>query len=72
MSNLLRCFGFTENRLHLGQTQTVPVWFGSRFALFFESRTQSRTKVRSFVLALSALHLTHSDTPPEIYFKSLF
>ena len=22
MSNLLRCFGFTENRLHLGQTQT--------------------------------------------------
>ena len=32
MSNLLRCFGFTENRLHLGQTQTVPVWFGSRFA----------------------------------------
>ena len=46
MSNLLRCFGSTENRLHLGQTQTVPVWFG--------------------------LHLTHSDTPPEIYFKSLF
>ena len=41
--SLLRCFGFTENRLHLGQTQTVPVWFGSRFALFFESRTQSRT-----------------------------
>ena len=90
MSNLLRCFGFTENRLHLGQkqckskaetklvlamlrrslrslTQTVPVWFGSRFALFFESRTQSRTSVRSFVLALSTLHLTHSDTPPEIY-----
>ena len=25
--------------------------------------------VRSFVLALSALHLTHSDTPPEIYFN---
>ena len=28
--------------------------------------------VRAFVLALSALHLTHSDTPPKIYFKSLF
>ena len=47
MSNLLRCFGATENRLHLGQTQTVPVWFGSRFALFFESRTQSRTAVQA-------------------------
>ena len=31
MSNLLRCFGFTENRLHLGQTQTYR--FGSALGL---------------------------------------
>ena len=29
-------------------------------------------QVRSFVLALSALHLTHPDTPPESDFKCLF
>ena len=54
MSNLLRCFGFTENRLHLGQTQTVPVWFGSRFALFFE-RFGSALGLHCF----SSLELSH-------------
>ena len=43
-----------------------------KFVVAIESRTQSRTSVRSFVLALSALHLTHSDTPPEGDFKCLF
>ena len=35
------------------------------------SRCEAAT-VRSIVLALSALHLTHSDTPPEGDFKCLF
>ena len=119
---LLRCFGFTENRLHLGKAQArwatpKPLRFGHaqarewlgmaldllgalallsvctvfRVSNSVTNRSASRTQrarfylhsaevcarceaatVRSFVLALSALHLTHSDTPPEIYFKSLF
>ena len=38
MSNLLRCFGFTENRLHLGQTQTYR--FGSALGLHCFSRLE--------------------------------
>ena len=39
--------------------------FGSALGLHCFSSLELSHFIRSFVLALSALHLTHSDTPPE-------
>ena len=62
MSNLLRCFGFTANRLHLGQTQTYR--FGSALGLHcFSSLELSHVPKYAPSFSLSApcilLALTH-------------
>ena len=62
MSNLLRCFGFTENRLHLGQTQTYR--FGLALGLHcFSSLELSHVLQYAPSFSLSApcilLTLTH-------------
>ena len=63
MSNLLRCFGFTENKLHLGQKQCKAVCHNEQSASLLSSLELSHVLQYAPSFSLSApcilLTLTH-------------